>query len=99
MYFAWLILQRREHVLSHHVRATGGALSGWHELGLALPPNAVAPQSLADILEEGRGKDKENVSGPLAGALFCALQISKADWYLTTAANKNAGNGNEGTKG
>lgn len=93
--------QTREHVFSHHVRATSGAFSGWHELGLALPPDAVAPQSLADILEEGRGEDKESVSRPRSWSAFCCIANLKggADRYLTTAANKNAGHGNEGTMG
>lgn len=42
----------QKHVLSHHVGATGRAFSSWHEFGLTLPSNAVAPQSLADILEQ-----------------------------------------------
>lgn len=71
-------------MFSHHVGAAGGALGGWHELGLALPPNAVAPQSLADILKEGGGEYKESISHQ-AVQLECffffffprALQISK----------------------
>lgn len=58
---------------SHHVRATSRALGSWHKLGLALPSNAVAPQSLADVLEEGRGEDKKALVGPAAGALFWCI--------------------------
>lgn len=38
-------------MLNHHIGAAGGTFSSWHELGLTLPPNPVAPQSFADILE------------------------------------------------
>lgn len=93
-------------MFSHHVGAAGGALGGWHELGLALPPNAVAPQSLADILKEGGGEDKESVSHQalqLECFLFFFSRIANlkggADRYLTTAANKNGVNGKDGTMG
>lgn len=46
------ITHTQKHVLSHHVGATGRAFSGWHKFGLTLSSNAVAPQSLADILEQ-----------------------------------------------
>lgn len=55
--------QRIEHVFSHHIGAAGGALGSWHELGLALPPNAVAPQSLADVLR----RRKRAAKGKLVG--------------------------------
>lgn len=94
-------------MLSHHVGAAGGALGGWHELGLALPPNTVAPQSLANILEEGGGEDKESVNqAPQLEHYFffcvCVCIVNPkggADRYLTTAANKNGGNGKDGTMG
>lgn len=94
-------------MFSHHVGAAGGALGGWHELGLALPPNAVAPQSLADILKEGGGEDKESVSHQaLQLECFFFFFFSRianlkggADRYLTTAANKNGVNGKDGTMG
>jgi len=37
----------------------GRAFSSWHELGLTLPPKTVAPQSLADILEQSRKKERQ----------------------------------------
>lgn len=90
-------------MFSHHVWAAGGALGGWHELGLALPPNAVAPQSLADILEEGGGRDKELAGFRSWSAFILFSRIANlkggADRYLTTAANKDAGNGKDGTMG
>lgn len=43
-----------------HIRAAGRAFGSWHEFGLALPPNTMTPQGLADILErderESRGQ-------------------------------------------
>lgn len=39
-------------VFIHHVGTAGRALSSRHELGLTFPPKTVAPQSLADILEQ-----------------------------------------------
>lgn len=94
-------------MFSHHVGATGGALGGWHELGLALPPNAVAPQSLADILKEGGGQYKESISHQALQLecffFFFSSPIANlkggADRYLTTAANKNGVNGRDGTMG
>lgn len=42
---------KQKHMFSHHIRSTGRAFGSWHEFGLTLPSNTVAPQSLADILE------------------------------------------------
>lgn len=47
-------------MINHHIGAAGWTFSGWHELGLTLPPNTVAPQSLADILEEHKRMSNSN---------------------------------------
>lgn len=38
-------------MVNYHFGAAGRTFSSRHELGLTLPSNPVAPQSLADILE------------------------------------------------
>lgn len=72
------------HVLSHHIGAASRALSSWHEFGLTLPPNTVAPQGLADILEQHK-REKH-------GNLNLLLAPDSRNWIitilLTIAVNK-----------
>ena len=82
------------HVLSHHIRAAGRAFSGWHELGLTLPPNTVAPQSLADILEQHGRKAQESYTALLI--YFRAPHFSSGIIsFLHTAAVNKASDGKD----
>lgn len=60
------IWYKHKNVFNHHAGTTGRALSSWHELGLTLPSKTVAPQGLADILEqhERKGVRRNNQDPP-----------------------------------
>lgn len=82
-----------KHVFSHHIRAAGRAFSSWHELGLTLPPNTVAPQSLADVLEQ---EQRVSYMALLTYVHAANLRSGVISFRPATAANKIS-HGNENT--